>query len=58
METDEFEWDDAKAAKNFDNHQIRFEDATFAFDDPAAIDLVERLKPMCEPNTVTVALLP
>jgi uncharacterized protein len=41
VETDDFEWDDAKAAKNFINHRVRFEDATFAFDDPAAVDFVD-----------------
>ena len=34
MQTDDFEWDDVKAALNFDKHGISFEEATFAFDDP------------------------
>ena len=38
MQTDEFEWDDAKAALNFDKHRISFEEATFAFDDPDGVE--------------------
>jgi uncharacterized protein len=38
MQTDGFEWDDDKAARNFADHRVRFEEATFAFDDPCAYD--------------------
>jgi uncharacterized protein len=41
MEADDFEWDDAKAASNFVKHNVRFQDATFAFDDPDRIDLMD-----------------
>jgi uncharacterized protein len=38
MQTDEFEWDDAEAARNLAKHGISFEQATFAFEDADAID--------------------
>jgi uncharacterized DUF497 family protein len=41
MQTGEFEWDDTKAAANLDKHGISFEEATFAFDDPEALDYVD-----------------
>ena len=41
MLTDEFEWDDIKAATNLEKHNVAFEDATFAFDDQDAIDDVD-----------------
>jgi uncharacterized protein len=41
MQTDNFEWDDAKAASNFVKHGIPFEMATFAFDDPDALDDID-----------------
>ena len=34
MESDDFEWDDAKAEANFKKHKISFEDAAKAFADP------------------------
>ena len=41
MQTDEFEWDDAKARLNVANHGVTFEDATFVFDGFRAIDDIE-----------------
>lgn len=41
MQTDDFEWDDVKATLNFDKHGISFEEATFAFDDPNGIDIID-----------------
>ena len=38
MLTDDFEWDDDKAARNLNKHRVSFEAATFAFDDPHALD--------------------
>ena len=32
-----FEWDEAKASKNYEKHRIRFETAITAFDDPFAL---------------------
>ncbi len=41
MRTDEFEWDDTKAAINLTKHHVAFADATFAFDDPEGIDEID-----------------
>jgi uncharacterized protein len=41
MQTDDFEWDDDKAARNHVKHGVTFETATFAFDDPHSLDDVE-----------------
>jgi hypothetical protein len=38
MRDDEFEWDDDKAASNFDKHRVMFEQARAAFADPDSID--------------------
>ena len=37
MILDPFEWDDAKAASNLAKHQVDFQDAITAFDDPHAV---------------------
>jgi uncharacterized DUF497 family protein len=41
MKSDEFEWDNAKAAANLAKHGVSFEQARDAFDDPFAIDFVD-----------------
>ncbi len=33
MQTDDFEWDDDKAASNIVDHRVTFGEATFSFDD-------------------------
>jgi uncharacterized DUF497 family protein len=38
MRDDEFEWDDRKAARNFRDHGVTFEQAKAAFDDPDCIN--------------------
>jgi uncharacterized DUF497 family protein len=39
-----FEWDAAKAARNFRKHGIRFEEAALVFDDPLAASALERIE--------------
>ena len=41
MVDEEFEWDDAKAARNLSKHGIRFDDARDVFRDPFAIELLD-----------------
>jgi uncharacterized protein len=41
MQTDDFEWDDAKAASNLIKHRVSFGEATFAFDDPDGLDILD-----------------
>jgi uncharacterized protein len=37
MDSDQFEWDDAKAASNFSKHGVTFGEAGTVFDDPLSI---------------------
>jgi hypothetical protein len=37
MQSDDFEWDDAKARANFRKHKVRFEHAIEACEDPDAL---------------------
>lgn len=37
MESDDFEWDDAKAASNLSKHGVTFHKACSVFDDPLAL---------------------
>lgn len=39
-----FEWDDKKAAINYRKHDVHFEDAARAFDDPFAISEQDRIE--------------
>lgn len=41
MQTDDFEWDDTKAARNLAKHGVSFAEATFAFDDPDGLDILD-----------------
>ena len=41
MSEDEFEWDDAKDARNYAAHGVSFEVARAVFDDPLAIDRLD-----------------
>jgi uncharacterized protein len=41
MRDDHFEWDDRKAASNARKHDVTFELARRAFDDPQAIDWLD-----------------
>lgn len=42
MPDSEFEWDDAKAARNWRDHGVSFEEARDAFDDPHSVGRVGR----------------
>jgi hypothetical protein len=41
MMSDDFEWDDAKAAKNFRDHKITFEMARDVFADPFIVEWID-----------------
>jgi uncharacterized protein len=41
MKSDDFEWDDAKAASNYRRHRITFEEARQAFADPFIIEWID-----------------
>jgi uncharacterized protein len=42
VEDDDFEWDDAKAARNVSGHGVTFEVARRVFDDPFAVAREDR----------------
>jgi uncharacterized protein len=41
----DFEWDEAKAARNFKKHKISFEEAKTVFDDPHSTTVPDTLHP-------------
>jgi len=41
MISDDFEWDEAKAAENYAKHGVSFEMATLVFKDPFAIERLD-----------------
>ena len=41
MKSDRFEWDDTKAASNLSKHEVSFDDACRAVDDPHAIEYLQ-----------------
>ena len=41
MNDGDFQWDDAKAARNYAKHSITFEAARSVFDDPYVLDWVD-----------------
>ena len=41
MTDDAFEWDETKAAENYKNHRVAFDQAARAFADPFAVERVD-----------------
>jgi uncharacterized protein len=62
MRDDEFEWDDRKGASNERKHDVSFDAARIAFDDPRAVDLddpdpdEERYKRLCQVDDRLIAV--
>jgi uncharacterized DUF497 family protein len=56
--TDElrFEWDTKKAARNMERHQVSFEEAATAFDDPMFIMFVDEEHSLDEERYITIGL--
>jgi uncharacterized protein len=38
MQSDEFEWDDAKAEENYRKHGVTFDEAAYALSDPMCLE--------------------
>jgi len=51
-----FEWDIHKAARNLQKHQVSFEEATTAFDDPMFITFVDEEHSDHEERYITIGL--
>lgn len=54
MRSDRFEWDDAKAARNFKKHRISFEKAMDVFDDPNSISIPDPKHSLTEDRYITI----
>ncbi len=52
MESDLFEWDDAKAIANLRKHGIDFEEAKTVFEDPFAITIPDELHSQDEDRAI------
>lgn len=63
MQDEEFEWDDAKAARNLAKHGVTFEQARAAFEDPDCVDHddadpdEERYRRLCRLGTVVLVVV-
>jgi uncharacterized protein len=57
MEDDDFEWDDAKAARNFVSHGVSLEAASLAFDDPFAVVREDRRNDYGEDRYVLLSMV-
>lgn len=52
----EVEWDDAKAESNWSKHQVSFEEAASALDDPLAVTYDDPVHSADEERFVTIGL--
>ena len=52
----EVEWDDAKATSNWDKHQVTFEEAASALDDPLAVTYDDPVHSADEERFVSIGL--
>ncbi len=56
MDGDEFEWDDAKAVRNYADHGVRFEQACAAFRDPFAVEWIDDREAYGETRYVMIGM--
>ena len=56
MQTELFEWDDAKAARNLLIHEVDFQEAKTVFEDPFAITISDELHSEDELRSITLGL--
>lgn len=57
MNDEDFEWDDAKAARNWLDHGVRFETARDVFKDLFAIEWVDNRQASPEARFVTIGMV-
>ena len=57
MRDEEFEWDDAKAASNFEKHGVRFEQACLAFRDPFALEFADQRQDYGEARYILIGMV-
>jgi uncharacterized DUF497 family protein len=51
-----FEWDDDKAAENLRDHGVSFEQATFAFNDPFAVEWIDERESYDEERCILLGM--
>jgi len=56
VQTELFEWDDAKAARNLLIHEVDFQEAKTVFEDPFAITISDELHSEDELRSITLGL--
>jgi uncharacterized DUF497 family protein len=56
MQDEQFEWDDDKAAENLRYHSVSFEQATFAFNDPFAVEWIDEREAYGEERSVLLGI--
>jgi uncharacterized protein len=57
MQDDEFEWDEAKAARNLASHGVSFEAARLAFDDAFAVSREDRRQDYGEDRFILLGMV-
>jgi uncharacterized protein len=57
MNNDAFEWDEAKAAKNYAKHGVTFEAARDVFKDPFAIEQIDDRKDYGEERFIIIGMV-
>lgn len=56
MQSELFEWDDEKAARNLRLHDVDFREAATVFEDPDAITIPDDLHSVVESRSITLGL--
>ena len=56
MESDDFEWDDAKAASNFSKHGVTFGEAATVFSDPMSVSFPDPDHSLDEDRYLTIGV--
>jgi uncharacterized protein len=56
MQDEDFEWDDDKTAANLRDHRVSFEQATFAFNDPFAVEWIDEREAYDEERSVLLGM--
>lgn len=57
MRSEDYEWDDRKAASNFVRHGVTFEAARGVFDDPFALEFVDDREDYGEDRFVVIGMV-
>jgi uncharacterized DUF497 family protein len=56
MSKDEFEWDEAKARRNYARHGVTFDSARKAFDDPFMVEILDEREDYGEQRVLLIGM--